>query len=338
MSATDAPTPVIIDTDCGVDDAVALWWALTDPRLEVVGITSVWGNTGAESAAGNVLRILEATGRTGVPVAVGATGPVGPGPELRRADFIHGRDGLGDTFRPAPALSPVEEPAQSLLRRLVDERPEEITVVTIGPLTNVARVLEADPSWATRVADLVVMGGVVSPPGNALPVCEANIAHDPEAAARVVAAAWSRPPMLVGLDVTRRATLTQAEFDLLAKRRNDAAGFLDEPLRYYRRFGGTFTPGECPCHDLLAVMATVESDLLEAPVLPLAIQTEPGPAWGQTVVDQRGPFFAAATAAAGGETAEQPSPEPSFRPWRVALEVDVARFRRLVRRLFGDDS
>lgn len=322
--------PVVIDTDCGVDDAVALWWALQSDALDVVGISTVWGNVGVDVATDNVLRILEATGRTDIPVAVGLAAPVAAAPDLRPADFIHGTDGLGETHRPRPSLAAGDEGAVELLRRLVDERPGQVAVVTLGPLSNLAVVLAEDPSWAARVADLTIMGGVVSSHGNALPAGEANVAHDPAAAAAVVAAGWARPPLMVGLDVTHTATLGEAEFDLLAERRTPAADFLAEPMAFYRRFGGTFVAGgHCPCHDLLAVIAAADPSLLDAPVLPLAVQDTPGPAWGATVADHRAPIFARL----GGES-EQP-PHHVFHPWRVGLGVDVAAFRAEVRTLFG---
>lgn len=331
------PVPVIIDTDCGVDDAVALWWALTSPALDVIGITCVWGNTGAAGAAANVCAVLEAAGRPDIPVALGAAGPFGDAPELRVADFIHGVDGLGDQGRPGAPFGPGPEHAVDLLRRLVDERPGEVVVIPVGPLSNIAAVLEADPTWATRVADLVIMGGSAVIQGNALPLGEANIAHDPVAAQLVVTADWPRPPVMVGLDVTLQATFTDDIFDLLAEQRSPAAVFLDGPMRFYRTFGSTFTPGECPCHDLLAVMAVADPEILVTEELPLAVQATPGPAWGQTVVDRRGPYFAAA-GEIGGMDAEQPAHDDGFRPWRIAFGVDVEAFRDNTRALFGGGS
>ena len=330
------PRAVIIDTDCGVDDAAALWWALTDPRLDVIGITTVWGNTGVVGAAANVGHVLDAAGRSDIPIALGATGPIGLAPELRAPDFIHGDDGLGNTFRPPLRNVAGPESAVELLHRLVGERRGEVTVVPIGPLTNIAAAIRSDAGWSAQVYELAVMGGAVAVHGNALPVGEANIAHDPIAADVVSRAGWRVPPLLVGLDVTLQATLTDAEFALLGERRTPAAAFMDAPMRFYRTFGSTFTPGECPCHDLLAVMAVAEPDLLDAPELPMAIQSTPGPAWGQTVVDRRVSFFAAASEAAGGADADQPPHDDGFRPWRVAMGVDVDRFRRNVRQLFGD--
>ncbi len=328
-----APLPIVIDTDCGVDDAVALWWALTDPALDVVAVTAVWGNTGVLDAARNVGRVLRAAGRTDIPVALGASGPIAAAPDLRRPAFIHGADGLGNSNLPASPVAPVAETAVELLMRVLHERPGELTLVTLGPLTNIAAVLAADASWAGRARGLVVMGGATGVAGNALPVGEANIAHDPAAADSVVRAAWRTPPLLVGLDVTLQATLTDTHFELLSRHETPAAAFLEGPLRYYRTFGSTFTPGECPCHDLLAVMAAADPSLLRAPELPLAVQATPGPAWGETVVDRRVPFFE--RAAEAGRDAAQPAHDPSFRPWRIALDVDVARFRAGVERLFG---
>jgi purine nucleosidase len=320
---------VIIDTDGGVDDAAALWWALTDPRLDVVAITVVWGNVSLEVATASVLRVLEAAGRTDVPVAVGLGDPIGPAPELRPATFIHGEDGLGDTFLPPPSTRAVDEPALELLARMVHERPGEIAIVPIGPLSNLGTIVTSDPSFAAAAGPLVVMGGSARKGGNALPAGEANVAHDPVAAQAVVTAAWTSPPLLVGLDVTHQATLSEAEFELLAEHRSPAAAFLDAPLRFYRRFGSTMTAPDCPCHDLLAVMALAEPEVIvDAPVLPMAVDGAGGPAWGATVVDFRAPFFATL------DGADQNTPE-GFAPWRIALTADVDRFRTRVRDLFG---
>ncbi len=140
--------PVVIDTDGGVDDAVALWWALTDPTLDVLAITVVWGNVAVDTAVASVLRVVHAAGRDEVPVAVGARGPLLPAPDLRPATFIHGDDGLGNAAGlPAPA-EPVDEPAVSLLARLVREHPGELTLVTLGPLTNIGVLVHDHPEFA----------------------------------------------------------------------------------------------------------------------------------------------------------------------------------------------
>ena len=130
------------------------------------------------------------------------------------------------------------------------------------------------------------------------------------------------------LDVTMRATLTDIHFSLLAEHRTPAAAFLDGPLRFYRTYGGTFSAPDCPCHDLLTVLALSDpAVIVDAPVLPLAVDTAGGASWGATVVDFRAPVFAMLEGAAQ----EQP---PGFFPWRVSLEADVERFRAHVTALF----
>jgi purine nucleosidase len=322
--------PVIIDTDGGVDDACALWWALTDPELDVVAVTVTWGNVPIGAAVEAVLRVAAACGRRDVPVAIGEAGPIGPSPVMRPATFIHGDDGLGNVAGPLPdGARAVDEPAVDLLLRVGRERPSEVSVVAIGPLSNLGTALDRDPEWAGTVDELVVMGGSAGRGGNALPLAEANVASDPTAAARVVAAGWRRPPLLVGLDVTHDATFTEREFDLVSEHRTAAAVFLDGPLCFYRRFGSTFTAPECPVHDLLAVMALSDPAVLtDTPLLPLAVDTTGGPAWGATVVDRR------ARSKAMLEGAEQPRPA-GFTDWRIALGVDSDRFRERARRMFG---
>jgi len=321
---------VVVDTDGGVDDAVALWWALTDPTLDVRAITVVWGNVPVEVAAANVLRVLHAAGRPDVPVAIGAAGPLTPAPDLRPATFIHGDDGLGNVAgEPAP-LQLVDEPAVEFLARVVADDPGNVSIITLGPLTNLGLALRAFPALAVDTAKLVVMGGAVRRGGNALPHGEANIAHDPISAQETVLASWGTPPLLVGLDVTLVATFTEAEFALLAEHRSPAAAFLDGPLRFYRTFASTFTQPDTPVHDLLAVLAFAHPAIItDAPTLPLAVDTAGGPAWGSTIADFRAPYFARL------EGSDQLLPE-GFAPWRVALRVDVDEFRRRVRALFGE--
>src|SRR5690606_21520512 len=184
------PVSMVIDSDGGVDDAVAVWWAAVDPRVELVAVTAVWGNVDVERAATNLCTVLDAASRTAVPVAVGLDGPVAPAPALRPADFIHGRDGLGEAGHAPSARGPVDEGAVDLLLRLADERPGELDLVAVGPLSNLAAAIERDPTWPSRWRRLTIMGGAANRSGNATPAGEANVAHDPAAAATVVSAAW----------------------------------------------------------------------------------------------------------------------------------------------------
>jgi purine nucleosidase len=217
--------PVVIDTDGGIDDAVALWWALT--HLDVVAVTTVAGNVRVGQATALVRRILRECNRPDIPVAQGADLPA----RMENRHDAH----LAIVFAPDEHAS-----APNLLAEL----PDGTDLVALGPLTNVAAALELDPSLPKRLGRIVVMGG---PPERV----EFNFAHDEEAADAVLAAPWRTEPLVVGLDRTEAATLTDAEFDLLAERRTAAAAFLDAPLRAYRNVYG----GDCPVHDLLAVLA-----------------------------------------------------------------------------------
>ncbi|HVM63398.1 MAG TPA: nucleoside hydrolase [Acidimicrobiales bacterium] len=316
---------VVFDSDGGVDDATALWWACRSPEIDVAAVTASAGNVEVARAAANLGTVLQAAGQPGVPLAIGSDEPVGPVPPLRRASAIHGVDGLGDAGIPTASYPAVPGPAPEFLAR----RTDGLTVVATGPLTNLARAIEIDPEWPRRVAGLIVMGGSARVGGNAGPLAEANFAHDPVAAAIVAAAPWPAPPLLVGLDVTLQATLTDAEFDLLAERRTPAAAFLAGPLAFYRRFGSTFAPpGECPCHDLLAMIATAHPGVVTGPELPMAVDTGGSAAWGASVVDFREQAFARHGLA-------PPDLGPARARWRIGLEVDVARFRAEVRALFG---
>ena len=318
------PVPLVVDTDGGIDDAVALWWAATDPRVELVAVLVTWGNVDLDVAAGACLRVLAAAGRTDVPVALGVDGPLGPTPLAERATFVHGEDGLGGHAHrwSTGDATPVRESAVELLERVTDERP--LTIATIGPLSTLAAALRHDAAIATRVRDLVVMGGAVKQKGNALPAGEANIAHDPVAAAEVVAAAWPAPPLLVGLDVTHAALLDRGHVELASEGRTPAARMLADPLRFYADFydrSDQTRQGAFPCHDLLAVIAAAEPSIItDAPVLPLAVDTGGSAAWGATVADFR-PW------------AER-TPD-GFHPWRIALDVDAERFRAETERMLG---
>jgi purine nucleosidase len=327
--AADRRIKMIIDTDGGVDDAVAILWAATAPQVDLLGISVVHGNVAMRQAGQNVCRILELAGRTDVPVALGESDPYPSAPHLRPADFVHGADGLGNTNYPEPSMQPTVEHGVDLLLRLAAEHSGEIALVTIGPLTNVARAITRDAAFAGHIRELVVMGGAVTVAGNALPAAEANIAHDPEAASIVVRAGWTTPPLLVGLDITHQATFTPQMLEAIESSSHPYASYLAVPLRFYSDAGGTFcAPGEFPCHDLLAVLAAC-MPLVGADVLPLAVQHTPGPALGATIADRRVPFFARK----GPQSIQ--SEDMGFSDWRIGLHVDVEAFRSEIRALFA---
>ena len=199
---------ILIDTDPGIDDAMAIFYALESPELEVVGLTSVFGNAHTEVTTRNALKLLEIAGRPDIPVARGADGPLamayrGPVP------FVHGEDGMGNTFLDAPTTSVVDADAVSFIVETVMAAPGEITLIPLGPLTNIAGALQAEPRLAANVAEVVLMGGNAFVGGNASPGAEANIINDPEAADIVFAADWKL--VMAGLDVTELTLMTNAD-------------------------------------------------------------------------------------------------------------------------------
>ena len=199
------PEKIIIDTDPGVDDTIAICTALRSPELEVIGLTSVFGNTTGELTAQNALRLVELEGHGDIPVARGSDVPL-VFPLEKLGTWVHGADGMGNTNPPPPKGKVVSLTAAEFIIEKVRANPHEVTLVPVGPLTNLALALRLDPGIAELVKEVVIMGGVVANPGNMTPVAEANIYHDPHAADIVMAAGW--PLVLVGLDVTHKTVLT----------------------------------------------------------------------------------------------------------------------------------
>ena len=319
--------PLIFDSDGGVDDAAALWYVCASPAFELLAVTVVAGNVGVEQAATNLATVLHAAGHPEVPVTLGSAGALGAHPPRDASTAFHGRDGLGDTGLARVPFSPSPQNASDLLLEQVFGRPREITIVAVGPLTNIGAALQRDPGWAAQVGKLIFMGGSARHGGNVTPAAEANIAHDPQAAQLVVEAGWAQPPTMVGLDVTYAATLGEVEFAVLNARRTPAARFLAEPMAFYARAGSTLSDdGLCPCHDLLATMVAEDETLVSTELLPVAVDTGGSAGWGATIVDTR----------AGLLERRGRRRSPTERPRvRVALEVDVERFRVGACHLFG---
>ncbi len=196
---------VIIDTDPGVDDAFALLLAMRSPELKIEGITPVAGNVPLELTLPNALRMVEIAGRTDIPVAAGASAPLER--RLVTATYAHGENGLGGAVFPEPKTKPIADPAAVFIRDIVRKYPGEVTLITLGPQTNLATALASDPGLAKLIKAVVMMGGSLSG-GNVTPAAEFNLYVDPEAA-RIVFQSGI-PLSMVGLDVTRKTALTEA--------------------------------------------------------------------------------------------------------------------------------
>jgi inosine-uridine nucleoside N-ribohydrolase len=254
-----SPFRVIIDTDPGVDDALALLLAMRSPELKIEAITPVAGNVPLELTLPNALRMVEIAGRTDIPVAAGARTPL-----VRRlvtAAYAHGENGLGGAVFPEPKTKPVKESAAELIGQIVRNFPGEVTLLPIGPLTNIATALNMDPELAGMVRGIVMMGGSLSG-GNITPAAEFNIYVDPEAA-RIVFQSGI-PITMVGLDVTRKTSLTEEHLHQLQAGQNPvsqaAATIARNALQHNRARGFVVGPN---MHDSLAVAGFIDPSLLK---------------------------------------------------------------------------
>jgi inosine-uridine nucleoside N-ribohydrolase len=276
---------LIIDTDPGIDDAMAILFAAAHPGLELIGLTTVFGNVPVATATRNALYLAELAGRA-IPVAAGAAVPLAQ-PLPPHPDFIHGADGLGNLPPVRPKGRADARPAARFLCEMAAAHPGEVTICAIGPLTNLAAALALDPAIAHNVDRVVVMGGAVECPGNVDAEAEANIWSDPHAAAAVFAADW--PVTLVGLDVTHRVTCTPADFARLAGKAPVIGGFLDRAAQlyfsFYRERRGL---DGCHMHDPTAVIEVTDPEFFTVRAAPVAVTLD-GAAPGRTRFGPVGP-------------------------------------------------
>jgi inosine-uridine nucleoside N-ribohydrolase len=250
---------VIIDTDPGVDDALALLLAMRSPELKIEGITPVAGNVPLELTLPNALRMVEIAGRTDIPVAAGAKAPL-----VRRlvtAAYAHGENGLGGAVFPEPKTKPIAQPAAEFIRDIVRKYPHEVTLIPVGPLTNIAAALNLDPELAALIRGVVMMGGSLSG-GNITPAAEFNVYVDPEAA-RIVFQSGI-PIKMVGLDVTRKTSLTEEHVRVLEAAQNPAsqaaAKIGRNAINHNRELGYLVGPN---MHDSLAVTSFIDPTIVK---------------------------------------------------------------------------
>lgn len=249
----------ILDTDPGIDDALALFLALASPEVSLEAITTVSGNVPVELTTRNALALLELTGRTDIPVARGCNYPLIRPPVT--AAHVHADNGLGNVTLPTPHIEPVPQHAIDLIIETVLNAPGEITLVPIGPLTNIALAVRREPRLAKLVREVVIMGGAVRVPGNTTPSAEFNIYVDPEAAEIVLQAGW--PLRLVSLDATMQVGVASAEFDTLAQQDTRVTRFIQEMMRYYFEvFSPLYGTPYFHMHDPLCMAAAFQPDLI----------------------------------------------------------------------------
>ncbi len=308
--------PFLIDTDTASDDAVALWMALREPSIEVLAITVVAGNVPLDRAVQNALYVVETADRGPVPVYAGATGPLER--DLFTAEFVHGRDGMGDIGLPLSGREPASGDAVDVLVDTIRARPPgSLTLVTLGPLTNVALAFRRDPAIPARLAAVVVMGGTADAIGNVSAVAEFNIFVDPEAAAEVFASGASIT--MVGWDISRKfavitpddATSIRALGDL-GRVAMDIQAKVDAFARHETHLAGFDLPD--PIALAIALDPTIATRVEHRNVV---VETRGEYSAGQTVVDHLG---------------------LTGRPANVDVVVEASRdrFLDLLRRRLGD--
>lgn len=282
---------LLIDCDTGIDDSLAILFALKQRDVRMVGITTGCGNTDAVQAAENTIRLIQlARVPYAIPVAVGANKPL-VGDWEGPVCHIHGKNGIGDVELPASKQRPVEESASDFIVRMARENPGELTLVTLGRLTNLALALEKEPRLPALFRNVVGMGGTVFAPGNVSPVCEANIAGDPEAADRVLTAGF--PLTMVGLDVTGKVRLTTRHLELMDKycapENRPVAEYLHQALKIYFHFSRV--QDNClehvPVHDPLAVLTAVNPGLMTVRKLRARVECGGTLCRGMVVADRR---------------------------------------------------
>jgi pyrimidine-specific ribonucleoside hydrolase len=299
-------TRVILDCDPGHDDAIALLLALASPELELLGVTTVSGNQTLEKTTANAIRVLDHLGRDDVPVAAGAPRPLVR--ERRVAAEVHGETGLDGPDLPPPAREPEPEHAIDWIATTLAAAPSPVTLVATGPLTNVALLLARHAGVESELERIVLMGGAIAE-GNVTPAAEFNIWTDPEAAQRVFSSGLE--VTMVGLDVTHRALLRQADVDRLAAA-GGAGKLVADLYGFYARFHRQrYGWDGAPVHDALALAHVIDGTLLETRHCGVIVDTDPELSRGRTHVDLWG--------RAGWE--------PNC---HVAVKVDAGRFLELL--------
>src|SRR4051812_25463553 len=247
--------PLLIDCDPGHDDAMALLLALASPELELLGVTTVHGNTSLANTTANALRVLELAGRGDVPVAAGAARPLVRLPAF--ASEVHGESGLDGPELPAAFAQAVDAHAVDFIAERLAAATQPVTLVPTGPLTNIALLLARHPAAAERIERIVLMGGAIAE-GNVTPAAEFNIWADPEAAARVFGSGLA--VTMVGLDVTHRALMTQEHPDTLRGSGRVGAVAADLWAFYHRFHQRVYDLPGTPVHDALAVGHVIRPD------------------------------------------------------------------------------
>lgn len=277
---------IIIDTDPGQDDAVAILLALASPELEVLALVAVAGNVRVTQNAHNALQILEVAGRPDVPVYVGCERPMRH--PLVTAEYVHGATGLDGPTLPAPTISPQRSHGVDyIIETLLAHDPGTITLCCLGPLTNIGMAMVKEPAIVSRIAEIVLMGGGCFEGGNITPAAEFNIYVDPEAADLVFRSGV--PITQVPLDVSHMMLTTQPRIDAFRALGNRSGTVTAEMLEFFERFDEQKYGWEGgPLHDPCVIAYLLKPELFKGRHINVAIETQSELTRGMTVADYWG--------------------------------------------------
>jgi purine nucleosidase len=308
MLSTNQKRKVIIDCDPGHDDAIAILLAAGNPNIEIVAITTVAGNAEVEKTSVNALKVCEIAGLHDVPVARGAGQPLFR--ERLTAPDIHGESGMDGPQLPAPSKQLVEEHAVDLIIRKVLASDGDITLIPVGPLTNIAMAMIREPRIKSKIAEIVIMGGGMF--GNTTPAAEFNIYVDAEAAKIVFESGV--PITMMGLDLTHQALATPDVIKTLSAVNNKASTFVVELLQFFgKTYLEKFGFPHPPIHDACAVAYCIDPSVVETKRLRVDVETKGELTYGMTLVDLY------------GVTGREPNVN-------VALKLDQEKFWDMIKR------
>jgi inosine-uridine nucleoside N-ribohydrolase len=279
-----APKKVIIDTDPGTDDAIAIMLALTSPELDVRALTVVPGNVEAKQGLENALKLVSLANRCDIAIAGGAQHPLFQ--KLITAQFWHGANGFANVDLPPTKCKTDPRFGPDLIIQMIHDNPHQITLLPIGPLTNIALALLKDPSIVPLVKEVIIMGGSISG-GNVNAAAEANIFNDPEAAQIVFQAGW--PLTMVGLDVGDKTLYGHAQLDELSKTHGPLNDFAVQVLTFLLGLEAKYgSGGGTPMYDPLAIGEAVDASILTKTAMHVDVETRGDYTRGETVANRRG--------------------------------------------------
>ena len=278
---------IVIDTDPGIDDTMAIFFALNSPEVDLLGLTTVYGNTSTDQGTINALRILEIASRADIPVYAGADKPL-ESEYTGKGEFVHGHDGQGNTNLEPPSIKAATGVAVDFLEKTILDNPGEVILVPIGPLTNIAKLLIKNPEIAKDIKEIILMGGNALSQGNASPSAEANIRNDPEAADIVFST--NCEISMVGLDVTNKVFMDKKHIDKIVSFDSPEANHLKKIFPFYVDFLSKFFSKEgMPTHDSSAIAYLIDKTLFKTIQHPIVVETlgiSRGKTWMGTGMDK----------------------------------------------------